>query len=97
MEVAYIQQQQYSSYYMHTYSTLSRPVNLSMNTVVTIARPSPPPLQVKSGNLNCTVENLKESANKGHNIRLSTMIDEAYNKTILAKFALFILVTCSCR
>ena len=81
--------------YMHAYSTLPRPVNLSMNTVVTIATLSP--LQVKSGNLNCTVENLKESANKGHNFRLSTMIDEAYNKTILAKFALFIPVTCSCR
>jgi len=53
-----------------------------MNTVVTIATPSS--LQVKSGNSNCTVENLKESANKGHNIRLSTMIDEAYNKTIQA-------------
>jgi len=53
-----------------------------MNTVVTIATPSS--LQVKSGNSNCTVENLKESANKGNNIRLSTMIDEAYNKTIQA-------------
>ena len=55
---------------------LSTAVNMNMNTVVTI--PTPSSLQVKSGNSNCTIENLKELANKCHNIRLSTMVDEAY-------------------
>ena len=64
-------------YIVNTY--MSTAVNMNMNTVVTI--PTPSSLQVKSGNSNCTVENLKELANKCHDIRLSTMIDEAYNKT----------------
>ena len=55
---------------------LSTAVNMNMNTVVTI--PTPSSLQVKSGNSNCTIENLKELANKCHNIRLSTIVDEAY-------------------
>ena len=56
-------------------------IAVSRNTVLTTATPFS--LQVKSGSSNCTVKNLKELANKCHNVvRLSTLSEEAYDETL---------------
>ena len=56
-------------------------IAVNIKTVVTTATPFS--LQVKSGSSNCTVKNLKELANKCHNVvRLSTLSEEAYNETL---------------